>query len=236
MLEPAPEFDTPAKQNLPAAQKTLLITLLVGYPALSILMNLGAYADSSNLSSRISQVYLPSLTVQLLMLAVILLVLWRTRTTLAEIGLSRDDINWSNALSGVIFFVGAWTVIIILRSAIQSSGFVPEKNFLYLLPRSGVEKIFWVILSLGAAFSEEITFRGFIISRFRILTGRDWHGALLSSLVFGLGHLYQGLAGVILTFTYGILFAGLYLARRSIFPCIVAHFLQDALILLAIRA
>jgi membrane protease YdiL (CAAX protease family) len=236
MLEPAPEFDTPARRNLPPAQKTLLIALLFGYPALSILMNLGSSADSSNLSSRINQVYLPSLTVQLLILAVILLVLWRTRAALSDIGLSRDDITWSNALSGVIFFVGAWTVIIVLRSAIQRSGYVPEKDFLYLLPRSVAEKIFWVVLSLGAAFSEEITFRGFIISRFRILTGRDWHGALLSSLVFGLGHLYQGPAGVILTFTYGIMFAGLYLARRSIFPCIVAHFLQDALILLAISA
>jgi membrane protease YdiL (CAAX protease family) len=49
-----------------------------------------------------------------------------------------------------------------------------------------------------------------------------------------MGHLYQGVMGVIITFIYGMLFAGLYIARKSVFPCIVAHFLQDVLILFVV--
>lgn len=228
---PAPAGE---KRSLPGPQKYLLITLLIGYPLASVLLNLIGSADPSGLDSRIRQVYLPSLMVQLLILSAILIILRRTHSSISEIGLAGNDVTWANALSGILFFVGAWIVIIFLRSIIEKSGYIPEKEFLYLLPSTATEKAFWVILSLGAAFSEEITFRGFIISRFSILTGKEWHGAVLSSLAFSLGHLYQGATGLILTFIYGLMFAGLYVARRSIFPCIVAHFLQDVLILFAL--
>jgi membrane protease YdiL (CAAX protease family) len=171
--------------------------------------------------------------IQLLILFAILYVVYFSGSRLAEIGLSRDDITWSNALSGLIFFVGAWAFILIVRGAIVRSGYIPEKEYLYLLPTTIAQKGVWILLSVVAAFSEEITFRGFILTRFKFLTNSFWPGVILSSAAFSLGHLYQGLAGVLLTFIYGMLFAGLYIARGSIFPCVVAHFLQDVLIILA---
>jgi membrane protease YdiL (CAAX protease family) len=219
---------------LPPAQAYLLIGILIGYPLLSIAMNMIGTTDPSRIVSKISQVYLPSLFVQLILLSIVAIVLTRTNTPFADIGLGRDDISWSNALSGIIFFIAAWSVIILVRGAMEKSGYIPEKDFLYLLPKTAGEKAFWILLSLGAAFSEEITFRGFAISRLKVFSGNYWLGAVLSSAAFGLGHLYQGLLGVFLTFIYGLLFAGLFVARRSVFPCIVAHFLQDALVLLAL--
>ena len=141
----------------------------------------------------------------------------------------------SNVYAGIIFFMGAALLIVVLKTAIERSGYLPENNIYYLLPITIPEKAIWFMLSLGAAFAEEITFRGYAISRLKIVTGTYWIGVVLSSAAFSLGHLYQGLAGVVLTFIYGLLFAGLFVARKSVFPCIVAHFMQDAMILLIFR-
>jgi uncharacterized protein len=222
------------KESLPRSQKILLAVLMIGYPALSILMNwLGSGADKQ-IVSKITQIYLPSMAIQLLLLFVIIYVVYFSGSKLAEIGLAREDVTWSNALSGLIFFVGAWIFIIIIRGAVVKSGYIPEKEYLYLLPSTIAQKSFWILLSLTAAFSEEMTFRGFIMTRFKILTNSYWPGVILSSAAFSLGHLYQGPAGVVLTFVYGMLFAGLFVARGSIFPCVVAHFLQDVLIVMVV--
>jgi uncharacterized protein len=222
------------KVPLPRSQKILLSILLIGYPILSALMNWMGSGDEKQIVSKITQIYLPSMAIQLLLLFVILYVVYLSGSKLTDIGLAREDVSWSNALSGMIFFIGAWTFILIIRGAVVQSGYIPEKEYLYLLPSTIAQKGVWILLSLTAAFSEEITFRGFILTRLKILTNSYWPGVILSSAAFSLGHLYQGAAGVLLTFIYGLLFAGLYVARGSIFPCVVAHFLQDVLIVIAV--
>lgn len=225
---------SPKSFPLPRLQAYLLIGILIVYPALAIVLNKVNAPDPSKITSRIQQIYLPAILLQAILLSAIYYVLKRTGASLAEIGLGREDINWSNALSGVIFFVGAWTFILIAKAAIERSGYLAGKDFLYVLPQTPPERIFWLALSLGAALSEEICFRGFAISRLKIVSGSYWAGALLSSAAFSMGHLYQGLSGVALIFVYGLLFSGLFVARLSVFPCIVAHFLQDALVLFAL--
>ena len=221
------------KASLPRPQIALLLAALIGYPIVSILMNLLGKSDPAQITSKITQIYLPSLAIQLIILFAIIYTIYFTGSRLSDIGLARQDFNWSNTLSGLIFFAGAWGFILIIRGAIVGSGYIPEKDFLYLLPSTKPEKAVWLLLSIGAALSEELTFRGFVITRLKTLSNSYWLAAILSSAAFSLGHLYQGLTGVILTFVYGLLFTGLFIARGSVFPCIVAHFLQDALILLA---
>ncbi len=51
--------------------------------------------------------------------------------------------------------------------------------------------------------------------------------ALLSSLVFGLGHAYQGPKGVLKTGLFGLAIAGLCLLTGSIWLLIVLHREQD---------
>jgi membrane protease YdiL (CAAX protease family) len=221
-------------KSLPFAQTALLIFLLIGYPLISIWMTLSGGAQPLNVTSRIVQIYMPTLLIEMIILFLVVIVLRMTRTPFAEAGFGRGDINWGNVVSGLIFFIGAWTIITLLEGAVTRSGLLPQRNYLYLLPRSVSEKIFWLFLALGAALSEEITFRGYIITRLRIVTGSYWVGAILSSLAFSVGHLYQGVAGLFLTFIYGMLFSGLFVARKSVVPCIIAHFLQDALVVAAL--
>ena len=225
------EIDQNPPSPLPKIQLVFLLIVIIGYPGLSLLMGIIGKADPAEISSKITQVYLPTLFIQIILIGSLWWTLYRSRARFADIGLAREDINWSNVISAIIFFIGAWGLMIVIKSSIMRSGFIPETDFFRLMPATAVEGGLWALLSAGAALSEELIFRGFIITRLQRITGRFWIGAVLGSLAFSMGHLYQGLAGVLLTFLYGMLFAGLFAARRSVFPCIVAHFLQDIIVL-----
>lgn len=225
---------TRERRLLPPIQLYFLLILLLGYPALSIVLNMLGSTSPEAITSKIKQVYLPVLFMQCMIFAAVWIVLRRSGERFLHIGLDRKDINWSNTIAGLIFFIGAWLLIAIIRISILRSGYLPEKDFLHLLPATATEGIIWILLSAGAALSEEIAFRGYVITRLKNLSGSYWIGAILSSVAFSMGHLYQGFAGVLLTFIYGMLFSGLFIAKKSVFPCIIAHFLQDSMILVAI--
>jgi membrane protease YdiL (CAAX protease family) len=56
-----------------------------------------------------------------------------------------------------------------------------------------------------------------------------WLAALLSALLFGAAHAYQGLAGVIRTGLFGLFFTAIVLLTRSLWPAIVLHAVVDAM-------
>ena len=233
-MENGSDIIKPNDSRLPAVQKLFLIFLLLGYPLLSILLNLFGSGDTLEIESRINQVYIPTLVIHVIILGGIWFGMKKSGGGLADLGMGKDDVTFANFLSGIIFFVGAFALMIIIKTSIARSGYLPEKDFAYVLPVTLDEKMFWVMLSVSAALFEEICFRGFIISRLKLISGNYLIGALAGSLAFSMGHLYQGIFGVIITFIYGMLFAGLYIARKSVFPCIVAHFLQDVIILFVV--
>jgi membrane protease YdiL (CAAX protease family) len=186
------------------------------------------------IESKILQIYIPAILLQSILITLVYISLRKNNEGLSSIGFGKADFNFGNAVSGVIFFIGASLLMFIIKNAFLRSGYLPPEEIDYILPITLIEKILWFILSLGAALSEEFGFRGFIISRTKILTNKYLAGAIIGSLAFSMGHIYQGISGVILTFIYGMLFAGLYIARRSLFPCVVAHFLQDIIVLFAV--
>jgi membrane protease YdiL (CAAX protease family) len=76
--------------------------------------------------------------------------------------------------------------------------------------------------------------RIFIFTRFEKWLGRPGLvlGFALSSVMFGLGHRYQGLGIAISTAVSGVLFALVYLRRRSALEPITAHAFSDGLAML----
>jgi len=78
-------------------------------------------------------------------------------------------------------------------------------------------------------FYEEIVFRGVMLSRLRVLFGKRsivWP-IVISSVIFGALHSYQGPLGIIQTTMLGILFGIVAAWRRDIWSCIVAHGMLD---------
>ncbi|OGC77781.1 MAG: hypothetical protein A2Z27_02675 [candidate division Zixibacteria bacterium RBG_16_50_21] len=202
----------------------VIIFLLVIWPLFSVWVssNGDLPAEVKNLSL---EIYLPTLFVQFLLILMVLWALLRAKEGVNSVGLV--GINWLNTLFGIGFLIFAVFFFSILSQVIH--GLDQPKEIAQYLPKTGLDYSLWIILSLSAAIGEELSFRGFLLTRLTPVLGNFWAAALLSSISFGIGHLYQGALGVIFTGMYGFLFAILFYWRKSIYPCIVAHFLQDAL-------
>jgi uncharacterized protein len=103
----------------------------------------------------------------------------------------------------------------------------------FLLPRTGAERWWWIALSVTAGVCEEIVFRGFLLHYLAThvpqigITG----AVALSSIAFGMGHLYQGIRSAALTALVGAALAAAYLVTGSLWAPIVLHALLDLRIL-----
>jgi membrane protease YdiL (CAAX protease family) len=96
------------------------------------------------------------------------------------------------------------------------------------------EFVLAAILVAVVAITEEMIFRGYLLLRLQTITGSPVAAVLLSSIVFSLGHGYEGTAGVITVGVLGVLFALVYLATGSLVAPIVMHFLQDSISLVLV--
>lgn len=85
---------------------------------------------------------------------------------------------------------------------------------------------------ITAAFAEEMVFRAYLMNRITDLVGRTyagWASALVvSSVIFGSAHYYQGLTGMINASVIGFLIGALYLySKRNLWSAILCHGLVD---------
>jgi len=92
-----------------------------------------------------------------------------------------------------------------------------------ILPQSSPERIPFLALAVTAGLCEEFLYRGFAMAVFRRAALPSWSVVVLSSILFGMAHLYQGRGGLVGTTLLGLLFG----AARSIFgslaPVVVWH-------------
>jgi len=87
----------------------------------------------------------------------------------------------------------------------------------------------WLLLVWTfAAFGEEIGYRGYLVTRAAEAGGRSkfawWLAVLAVSVLFGYGHYYKGLAGIIDSGMAGLVLGAAYLwSGRNLWACILAH-------------
>jgi membrane protease YdiL (CAAX protease family) len=96
-----------------------------------------------------------------------------------------------------------------------------------LLPKGNLESLVWVPLALSAGFCEELVFRGYLQRQFQAVTSSAGLAVVFQAIVFGVGHLYQGLAPVALITLYGVLYGLLAAWRKSLRPGMIAHAWSD---------
>jgi uncharacterized protein len=83
-----------------------------------------------------------------------------------------------------------------------------------------------------AAFGEEISYRGYLLSRAAIAGGgssaAQWIGVVLAAILFGLGHYYKGASGIIDSGVAGLILGAAYmLSGRNLWAAVLAHGLID---------
>jgi membrane protease YdiL (CAAX protease family) len=98
-----------------------------------------------------------------------------------------------------------------------------------LAPVSGFEMTLFLVLSISAGICEELVFRGYLQQQFARMGRSIWAGVVLSALVFGCAHGYEGVAGVLLIAAYGAMFGVLALLRRGLRTGMIAHAWHDSI-------
>ena len=103
------------------------------------------------------------------------------------------------------------------------------KEIDYLLPQSRSEIALFAGVSVTAGICEEVLFRGFL---FAYLHSSPWNLdpltiVMVSSAMFGIAHLGQGVKGVLLTGMIGAALGILYVVTGSLLAPIVLHILID---------
>lgn len=96
-----------------------------------------------------------------------------------------------------------------------------------ILPQSPVEMLPYLALAITAGICEEFLYRGFTMAVLTRVGFQAWLVVLLSSLLFGLAHSYQGRGGVVMTFIVGLVLGVSRLAYDSLVPAIFWHSAVD---------
>ena len=96
-----------------------------------------------------------------------------------------------------------------------------------LIPKTPTERAVWILVSVSAGVCEEILYRGWLLSLFAATLGSVWLGLLVSSILFGLAHAYQGRNGILGTGVAGVVFGFLFIFSGSLIPGQVLHTAMD---------
>jgi membrane protease YdiL (CAAX protease family) len=182
---------------------------------------------SRNTGLSFTTVAVSSILDDLAFVSLILYFIWRNGEPRGQIGWKSGTVWPEIGLGGLLYFPILYGIGL-LESFLHSIGLSAPTKLPSFLTVSGAERLVLAcILVAVVAIAEETIFRGYLILRFRTITGSSVAAVLLSSLIFALGHGYEGVAGMISVFVLGIIFAVIYLWRKSLVAPMVIHFLTD---------
>jgi membrane protease YdiL (CAAX protease family) len=173
----------------------------------------------------------------LALVSLVLYFVWRSGEGFGRIGwtLKRMPLE---VLLGILLFVPMFFGMSWLEQYFTSIGLSspPPSASGFLEPRGQAQLGLAVALVVVVAVAEETIFRGYLLLRFVGIGMGKVLAVLLASVIFAIGHGYEGSAGIATVGVMGVIFALVYLWRGSLVAPIVMHFLQDflAIVLLPI--
>ncbi len=209
-----------------------LFGLVILYPVTSIFGVDDPSALLRNLNDDLRMfLFLSTIVVQWLIFAVIFAASYVENTGLAGLGFRK--LRWLDFFWAAALFATAALILSGLAELLAYLGMPMPGEIKFLIPQDAIGRFVWVFLSLTAAICEETAFRGYLMTRLRLIGGfNSWLiPTVVSALVFGACHAYQGIPGFIVISVYGAMFSVLFIYTRSIWPGIIAHFFQDLIAL-----
>ena len=162
------------------------------------------------------------------LVCLILFFLWRNGEPVGRIGWKTN--HWEReALIGLVLFPLAYVAAALAEWALLGLGFHgPATRLPSFLNAHGTwEYALALLLVAVVAWAEETIFRGYLLLRFARTTGSIALAVAVSTIVFTVGHGYEGSAGLLTVALLGFFLALVYLWRQSLVAPIVIHFLLD---------
>ncbi|MBE9469294.1 MAG: CPBP family intramembrane metalloprotease [Bacteroidetes bacterium] len=153
-------------------------------------------------------------------ITIALITFWAKRWDWNYFGLSKP--NWGKSIiRGILYAIGIFLIVDVIIQPILENllGEIDLQSF------DGIKGNFinYIILSLFmwivAGFGEEFLFRGYIVKRLAIIfgdTNYSWFmSVIITSIIFGLAHIYQGTSGVITTGIIGFIMGMIFFRHRK---------------------
>lgn len=161
------------------------------------------------------------------------IVAWRALVrglTVAELGLARSlgfELVFIAIAGAALLGAFQWFN---LRRVSRMSGSVPDlmrKLASRLLPSKLVEFAPYCALAVTAGVCEEFLYRGFAMAALMRVGVATWLVVVITSVLFGLAHAYQGKSGIVGTMLMGFVLAGCRLIWGSLAPVMAWHAAVD---------
>ncbi len=164
------------------------------------------------------------------LVSLVLFFAWRNGEPLQRIGWTASR-GWREVRLGLALFLPFFLGVGLLGRMLEAVGLTAPSTPLpaFIAAKGLTELVLATLLVAVVAFAEETIFRGYLILRFQSITGSRAAAVVLSSLIFSLGHGYEGSAGVVTVGCMGLVLALTYLRRQSLVAPTMIHFLQDFL-------
>ncbi|MDP9051974.1 MAG: CPBP family intramembrane metalloprotease [Acidobacteriota bacterium] len=126
-------------------------------------------------------------------------------------------------LGGTVTVLAIWLVLKPLHPTYQTEAIRA------MGPHTWAEVALFAILSLAAGTCEEFVFRGYLLRQFQRWWGSTVAAVIVSSVLFGCLHLYEGWGAVVGICGLGAVYAIVAVRRGNLRSAMAAHFLQDAI-------
>jgi membrane protease YdiL (CAAX protease family) len=174
--------------------------------------------------------YASTIAFQWIVVAVVAWRAWAHGFTSAELGLTIDG-KGRVLLTGI---AGAAALAALQWLNLRRMGRLPaaERGLLHSLaerifPQSRVEMLPYFALAVTAGLCEEFLYRGFALAAIIRAGLPAWGAVVISSVLFGLAHIYQGPGGSVSTMLLGGLFGTARIAYQSLVPVVLWHSAVD---------
>jgi membrane protease YdiL (CAAX protease family) len=174
--------------------------------------------------------YASTIAFQWFAVAVVAWRAWAHGFTASQLGLTIHD------RTGILVasIVGAATIAALQWLNLRRVGRIPveargpvQAIAERILPQSTVELLPYLALAITAGLCEEFLYRGFAMAVLVHVGVQAWAVVLLSSVLFGLAHSYQGRGGIVMTLLIGIILGTSRVAYNSLVPAIFWHSAVD---------
>jgi len=170
--------------------------------------------------------YASTIGFQWLAVAVVAWRAWVHGYTAEQLGLAIHD----RTRILVASLVGGATIVILQWLNLRRMGRLPAKSrgplqaiAERILPQSTIELLPFLALAITAGLCEEFLYRGFAMAVLTRLGSPAWVAVAVSSILFGLAHLYQGRGGFFSTLVIGTVFGAGRIAYDTLVPVIFWH-------------
>lgn len=165
--------------------------------------------------------------------AISLVIAWRS--VAHGLGFTELGFAFSHAARGITAAVVVSSVLVLnqVLGVSRLARFPEEKRGIVgrlarrLLPRGRAERWAALAVVVTVAVCEEFIYRGFIQSAFQETLHSLAAAAFVSAVFFAAAHAYQGKRGVATTFVVGLIFSGVRIWTRSLYPSMIVHFAVD---------